>query len=62
VDNWGRSEPPAVDETTTGPGRSQQWRAWYSKWASEIGLAEYILVASLVTAAALAVFAMGGIR
>ena len=65
VNNWGRSAQPTVTETTTARGRWHYPRSWYQKWASnmsEIGIGEYILVGSLVTAAALAVFAMGGLR
>ena len=60
--NWGRPATSAVSETTV-PRRSwRDWIAWSKEWAAEIGIGEYILVASLVTAAALAIFAMGGIR
>ena len=37
-------------------------RAWYKRWASEIGVGEYALVLSLLAAAALAVFAMDRLR
>jgi hypothetical protein len=43
-------------------GRSQHRRPWHQRWASQIGMSEYVLVASLVIAAALAVFAIGGLR
>lgn len=62
LNNWGRSAQPPVTETTTARGRSHHRRPWYQRWASEIGIGEYVLVVSLVTAAALAVFAMGGLR
>lgn len=62
LNNWGRSAEPTVTETTPARGRSHHRRPWYERWASEIGIGEYVLVVSLVLAAALAVFAMGGLR
>lgn len=62
LNDWGRSAQPPVTETTTSRGRSHRLRLWYQRLASEIGIGEYVLVVSLVTAAALAVFAMGGLR
>ncbi|MDQ2915365.1 MAG: hypothetical protein M3T56_19235 [Chloroflexota bacterium] len=60
-DNWGRPEQPPVTRTTTTHGRSHR-RPWYRRLASQSGIGEYVAVASLVIAAALAVFAMGGLR
>jgi hypothetical protein len=62
LNNWGRSSPAAVTEPTTVQGHWRYRSPWYKKWAAEIGIGEYIIVASVVTAAALAVFAIGGIR
>ena len=62
LDNWGRAAQPTITTTTTPRGRSHHRRRWYQRVASGIGIGEYVLVASLVTAAALAVFAMGGLR
>ncbi|MDQ2913472.1 MAG: hypothetical protein M3T56_09470 [Chloroflexota bacterium] len=65
LNNWGSSAHPTVTETPKARGRWHYPRPWYQRWASkmsEIGIGEYILVGSLVTAAALAVFAMGGLR
>ncbi|MEK6206036.1 MAG: hypothetical protein AABM32_00170 [Chloroflexota bacterium] len=62
LNDWGRSAQPTVAETTTARRRSHHQRPWYQRWASEIGIGEYVLVVSVVTAAALAVFAMGGLR
>ncbi|MEK6226806.1 MAG: hypothetical protein AABM40_11025 [Chloroflexota bacterium] len=59
-----RSSSRAVNDS--GPSvrvRSRhQRRPWYRRWAPEVGLGEYILVLSLVTAAALAAFALVGFR
>ena len=58
----GRPATSVVSETTA-PRRSwRDLRPWSKEWAAEIGISEYILVASLVTAAALAIFAVGGLR
>jgi tetratricopeptide (TPR) repeat protein len=62
LNNWGRAEQPTVTKTTTPQGRRRHRRRWYQRLASEIGVREYVLVVSLVTAAAIAVFAMGGLR
>jgi tetratricopeptide (TPR) repeat protein len=62
LDNWGRSAQPTITETTAPRRRSHRLRHWYQRLASEIGIGEYVLVASLVAAAAIAVFAMGGLR
>jgi hypothetical protein len=62
VDNWGRPAQATVPDKTTERDHSHHRRPWYQRWASAIGIGEYVLVASLVTAAALAVFAMGGLR
>jgi hypothetical protein len=59
---WGGSASGTVAQTTAARGRTRQLRAWYANRASGIGIGEYILAASLVTAAVLAVLAMGGIR
>lgn len=60
LNNWGRPVPPTVTETITA--QEQDSRPWYKQWATEVGIGEYILAASLVTAAALAVFSIGGLR
>jgi hypothetical protein len=62
LDNWGRSVVPTVIERSRAAGRRRYWRPWEKPWSEDAGIGEYILVASLGIAAALAVFALGGIR
>jgi hypothetical protein len=63
VTNGGRPAQPTVSTMTTSRARlHHQRRPWYRRWAAEVGMGEYVLVLSLVVAAALAVFAMGGLR
>lgn len=62
VNNWGRPLPARATEPTSARGRLQYLSRWYKRWAPDIGMGEAILVVSFVTAAALAVFALGGIR
>ena len=52
----------AAGKTTAQVRAHHQRRPWYKRWASEIGVVEYVLVLSMVAAAALAVIAMGGLR
>jgi hypothetical protein len=62
ANNWGRSAPPAVVETATAQSPWDHLRRRYRRWESETGIAEYVLVIGLVAAAAIAIFAMGGLR
>ena len=62
VNNWGRSAPPAVVETATAQSPWDHLLRRYKRWESETGIAEYVLVIALVAAAAIAIFAMGGLR
>jgi hypothetical protein len=66
LNNWGRPVAPSVTAPTTEPENRPHRRRrprWYRRWASsEIEMGEYVLLVSVVTAAALAVFALGGLR
>ena len=62
LNNWGRPLPAPAIEPAPARGRLQYLSRWYKRWVPDIGMGEAILVASFVTAAALAVFALGGIR
>jgi hypothetical protein len=60
----GRVAPTVSTETTSArAGSHRHRRPWYKRWASEIGIGEYVLAVSLATAATvLVVIAIGGLR
>ena len=62
LNNWGRSTLPTATETSAPRRRSHHRRHWYQRLASEIGIGEYVLVASVATVAVVAVLAMAGLR
>jgi tetratricopeptide (TPR) repeat protein len=63
LNNWGRpAARPVTAETVEMRTRRRDWRPWSKEWGADMGLGDYVLVVSLGVAAALAIFAMGGIR
>jgi hypothetical protein len=62
VNNLGGSAPPAAIEAATAQSPWDQLRRRSQRWAFETGMAEYVLVIALVAAAAIAIFALGGLR
>jgi hypothetical protein len=58
----GRAAPTVGNEATTASSQRHR-RPWYKRWASEVGIGEYVLAVSLATAATvLVVIAIGGLR